>query len=113
MAGHGLLNSFNLANDIRALASALPTETPMNCGHQCHEIGGPYIAENPACPIHGTNRVDTEGIVDAARALFAALDAHEEATDNVLNNAYHPAHQEAVYAAKNALRAALPSKGSP
>ena len=26
----------------------------MNCGHQCHQIGGPWIAEDPSCPIHGT-----------------------------------------------------------
>jgi hypothetical protein len=25
----------------------------MSCGYQCHMIGGPYIAENPACPVHG------------------------------------------------------------
>lgn len=25
----------------------------MNCGYQCYEIGGPWIAENPNCPVHG------------------------------------------------------------
>ena len=25
----------------------------MNCGHQCYEIGGPWIAEDPNCPVHG------------------------------------------------------------
>lgn len=25
----------------------------MKCGYQCHEVGGPWIAENPDCPIHG------------------------------------------------------------
>lgn len=28
----------------------------MNCGHDCFLIGGPWIAENPNCPIHGANR---------------------------------------------------------
>lgn len=25
----------------------------MRCPYQCHEIGGPWIAENPDCPEHG------------------------------------------------------------
>ena len=25
----------------------------MRCGYHCHEVGGPYIAENPDCPVHG------------------------------------------------------------
>jgi hypothetical protein len=24
-----------------------------DCGHQCFIIGGPFIAEDPACPVHG------------------------------------------------------------
>ena len=26
----------------------------MLCEYQCYEIGGPWIAENPKCPVHGT-----------------------------------------------------------
>ena len=26
----------------------------MNCGHPCFEIGGPFIAEDPTCPVHGS-----------------------------------------------------------
>lgn len=26
----------------------------MDCGHECFMIGGPYIAENPDCPVHGS-----------------------------------------------------------
>lgn len=26
------------------------------CPWRCHEIGGPWIAENPSCPIHGAER---------------------------------------------------------
>jgi len=26
------------------------------CQHQCYEIGGPWIAENPDCPEHGSNK---------------------------------------------------------
>lgn len=25
----------------------------MNCGHECYKIGGPWIAEDPNCPVHG------------------------------------------------------------
>ena len=25
----------------------------MKCAYQCYEIGGPWIAENPLCPVHG------------------------------------------------------------
>lgn len=25
----------------------------MNCGYECYQIGGPWIAENPNCPVHG------------------------------------------------------------
>ena len=25
----------------------------MKCEYQCHEVGGPWIAENPDCPVHG------------------------------------------------------------
>ena len=26
----------------------------MKCEYQCYEVGGPWIAENPNCPVHGT-----------------------------------------------------------
>lgn len=25
----------------------------MKCEYQCYEVGGPWIAENPDCPVHG------------------------------------------------------------
>lgn len=25
----------------------------MRCEYRCHEVGGPWIAENPVCPVHG------------------------------------------------------------
>jgi hypothetical protein len=27
----------------------------VNCGYECYKVGGPWIAENPACPIHGAD----------------------------------------------------------
>lgn len=32
----------------------------MRCGYQCHEIGGPWIAENPDCPIHSREAVEEQ-----------------------------------------------------
>jgi len=54
----------------------------MDCGHQCHQIGGPWIAEDPNCPIHGTNGVgeDLERMIDmreVIRLLVEALELHE------------------------------------
>lgn len=31
-------------------------EVKNDCGHECFIIGGPFIAEDPSCPVHGTNR---------------------------------------------------------
>jgi len=25
------------------------------CAYHCYEVGGPYISENPNCPIHGSD----------------------------------------------------------
>jgi hypothetical protein len=47
---------------LRRLASVLeevsvkPLESKNSCGHPCFVIGGPFIAEDPACPVHGTLR---------------------------------------------------------
>ena len=30
-------------------------DPPLLCPWQCHLIGGPFIAENPECPFHGSN----------------------------------------------------------
>ena len=27
----------------------------MRCEYRCYEIGGPWVAENPVCPVHGTD----------------------------------------------------------
>jgi hypothetical protein len=32
-------------------------EVPMSCGHECYHIGGPWIAEDPDCPVHGAEAV--------------------------------------------------------
>lgn len=50
-----------------------------DCGHQCHTIGGPWIAENPDCPIHGVNGMDPEDARDVIRDLIEALEGHRHA----------------------------------
>lgn len=41
----------------------------MSCAFHCHEIGGPFIAENPECPIHGADGID----VDEFRSMISRL----------------------------------------
>ena len=43
----------------------------MSCGFQCFEIGGPWIAENPDCPIHGSDGVggDVQNLLDEVSSL--------------------------------------------
>jgi len=45
----------------------------MDCGHHCHEIGEPWIAENPDCPIHGANGLHPDDARDIIRELVTAL----------------------------------------
>jgi hypothetical protein len=51
------------------------------CAYECHQIGGPWIAENPECPIHSNNghRQLIEGIQDPRKLyeLLGDLTAHE------------------------------------
>jgi hypothetical protein len=49
----------------------------MPCGYQCHEIGGPWIAENPDCPVHGregvARREEEEAQMAEVNRLIEAL----------------------------------------
>lgn len=48
------------------------------CGYQCHEIGGPWIAENPDCPIHGRDAQDrNDDLSERLARIEARLDALE------------------------------------
>lgn len=54
-----------------------------SCGFECHTIGGPWIAENPSCPIHGDNSGEYERKEYEARigaAVLAALDDYTPET---------------------------------
>lgn len=50
-------------------------------------------------------------LASLAARLLTALDRHEDATDAVMGDAYHPDHQDPVYEAKANLRTALQERG--
>lgn len=73
-------------------------------GCQCHQIGGPFIAEDPDCPLHGAEgrreREDMEfRIADLERALRAML------TD-VVPHARETGHNAADREMREAIRVA-------
>lgn len=62
----------------------------MHCGYKCHKVGGPWVAENPACPVHGVEgqrrEVQREQfedkllqiLIDCWHRQISADDAYEE-----------------------------------
>lgn len=51
----------------------------MTCGFECHQIGGPWIAENPDCPIHGRE----------AQSKAAAHENDKDAIHSILMDTWH------------------------
>lgn len=49
-----------------------------DCGHQCHMVGGPWIAENPDCPIHGVDGLDPHEARDVIRELCNMLEGYAD-----------------------------------
>lgn len=47
----------------------------MDCGYECYMVGGPWIAENPSCPFHGSaaHYTDTSGLVALSAGDIEAL----------------------------------------
>ena len=43
----------------------------LECGYECHMIGGPWIAENPNCPIHSREAVAAREAEEAAQEASA------------------------------------------
>ena len=50
----------------------------MNCGYECYQVGGPWIAENPACPIHGSEAQRRDRDLDLLSERVEAADSVEE-----------------------------------
>lgn len=54
----------------------------MRCPYQCHEVGGPWIEENPNCPIHSRAAQDEiEQVRSTAEYWQAKHDAATEVID--------------------------------
>ena len=54
----------------------------LNCGYQCHLVGGPYISENPDCPFHGAGSADRETSIEEIieRAIAGEVTVGEAAS---------------------------------
>lgn len=50
----------------------------MSCGYRCHEIGGPFIAENPECPVHGLDGLDPYDAREIIRELCNMLEGYAD-----------------------------------
>lgn len=50
----------------------------MDCSHQCYTIGGPWIAEDPDCPVHGASAVrEREHQEDRERSMVERIETLE------------------------------------
>jgi hypothetical protein len=60
----------------------------MSCGNHCYEIGGPWISEDPNCPVHGHEAQRAEKAreeADAAKdARITELEQRVEAVELAL-----------------------------
>lgn len=45
----------------------------MLCGHECYMVGGPWISENPNCPVHGANKVCAEDTIHELKVMLDKL----------------------------------------
>lgn len=51
----------------------------MNCANRCYEAGGPWISEDPNCPIHGTEAQRLVGERDAVELAWREVTAEHTA----------------------------------
>lgn len=49
-----------------------------DCGYGCHIIGGPWIAENPRCPVHGDNPITPMPDVDTLANIIREVDGNHD-----------------------------------
>jgi hypothetical protein len=56
----------------------------MNCGYECHQVGGPWIAENPACPIHGADGQRRDRDLDVLESKIGDAETVEELRELML-----------------------------
>ncbi len=56
----------------------------MNCGYECHQVGGPWIAENPACPIHGAEAQRRDREIDLLEDRISRAHTFEDLRELML-----------------------------
>lgn len=53
------------------------------CAYHCHEVGGPFISENPECPIHGAEgRKASQDREEAIREVLCRVWYREISADD-------------------------------
>ncbi len=56
----------------------------MNCGYECYQVGGPWIAENPHCPVHGTKAQRRDRDLDVLQSKISDAETVEELRELML-----------------------------
>ena len=57
----------------------------MLCNHECYKIGGPWIEEDPSCPIHGVNRKQINDSDESKREILYRLWCREINADEAFD----------------------------
>lgn len=57
----------------------------MSCSHDCFVIGGPWIDEDPNCPIHGREAQEAQEAKNAQDAEIDALKARIKILEDKIN----------------------------
>lgn len=60
----------------------------MSCGYQCHQVGGPWIAENPDCPIHGIQAQQDASHAESVKDDIRRQLRHAETVDDLRSIMY-------------------------
>ncbi len=56
----------------------------MDCGHECYRVGGPWIAEDPNCPIHGWAAQRRSDDLDVLQSKIGEAETVEELRELML-----------------------------
>jgi hypothetical protein len=56
----------------------------MLCEYECYRVGGPWIAENPACPIHGSEAQRRDRDLDVLQSKISDAETVEELRELML-----------------------------
>ena len=56
----------------------------LDCGYECFLIGGPWIAENPNCPVHGSNKRAEEAVEESVLVILCQVYSRSISADDAL-----------------------------